>query len=68
MAIGSNHVVQSRTAYTGDTFGLASCFVPELWSQEILKAYKQNITMSHATDSKVYFTTSSNPRTWIDGP
>jgi hypothetical protein len=63
MAIGSNHVVQSCIAYLGDTSG----FIPELWSQEVLKAYKQSITLSHLTDSKIYFTTSSNPRTWIDG-
>jgi hypothetical protein len=63
MAIGSNHVVQSCVARTGYTSG----FIPELWSQEVLRAYKKNITMSHFTDSKVYITTSSNPRTWIDG-
>jgi hypothetical protein len=63
MAIGSNHVVQSCLTYTGYTSG----FIPELWSQEVLKAYKQNIKLSHLTDSKIYFTTSSNPRTWIDG-
>lgn len=65
MAIGSNHVVQSRPADVRDTSG----FIPELWSQEVLRAYKQNIALSYWTDSKIYFLAGSNPENqgMIDG-
>jgi hypothetical protein len=36
MALGSNHVTNTT----------AAVFIPEIWSDEVIAAYKQNLVMS----------------------
>jgi N4-gp56 family major capsid protein len=42
MALGTNHVTGS-----GVVDGTAQTFIPELWSDEIIAAYKQNLVMAN---------------------
>ena len=49
MALGTNHVTGSGAAN-----GTAQTFIPELWSDEIIAAYKQNLVMANLV-SKMSF-------------
>ena len=42
MALGTNHVTGSGVAN-----GTAQTFIPELWSDEIIAAYKKNLVMAN---------------------
>jgi len=49
MALGTNHLTGGlgSSVAAGATAGSVDAFVPELWSDDVIAAYKQNLVMAN---------------------